>query len=422
MKTRPLIDLLVRRRRFRWFFVGLLSSRIGDTFHVIALSWLTLQIAGPAELGVLLLLGGIPGVISAPIAGHLVDRYGARLMLIIDNVTRAGIVSTVPLLIWTESLQIEYLYGVAFLTGLLATTTEIGQMVVVPALVDDEELDAANTLVSVIWDLSAWAGPALAGIVVQLAGAATAFTVDAVTFLIMGATATALPGRLRQETDVAGDAATSRGAAGTLSGFTELWRLRPVAALTTVALGVLLLTGALEVFFPTYAKEWLNVGAGGYGLLMSVAGLCSLLGTVLLTPRLGRLRPGVALAAVLTTRAVFLLPLVFTRTLPVAVIAVGISSAADGPFYPLNRSLMQRQVPEHLRGRVFGAMAAITSAGFPLGAALTGLLLVVVSPNVVVAVIAAAFLPLGALVLLVPELMRLPPVKTRVTEEPIVVD
>jgi MFS family permease len=401
MRPSALVDVLRRQRRFRWFFLGMLFSRIGDTFNVVALSWLVLDIAGPRELGAVLFLAGIPGALSAPLAGHLLDRFGARRVVLVENVLRAALVAAIPLLWWTGTLRMGYLY-VLVLLGAALIATEIAHDVAIPELVPDGDLEAANTLVSVIWDGSAWVGPALAGLVVQFAGVGVALLVDAATFVVMATTAWALPTRLDHG---GGEEREPGGSLGRLlGGFRLLWRLRPVAVMTGVAVGVLLLSGIQEVFMPAYSRSVLGVGAAGYGLIVSVAGFGSLLGTVLLTPLLARLRPGPAVALTVAVRGLFLAPLAVTRSLPVAATTAALSGAADGPFYPLSRSIVQRRVPAELRGRVAGARGAIGAVGYPTGAAVGGLLLGAFRPAVVVAVMVAAHVPLVAAILLTREL------------------
>jgi len=67
---------VARRPAFRRFWLGMMISRAGDAFTTVAVSWVVLDIAGPLQLGVVLLCFGLPRVVSGPIAGHVLDRTG----------------------------------------------------------------------------------------------------------------------------------------------------------------------------------------------------------------------------------------------------------------------------------------------------------------------------------------------------------
>ncbi|MGH7488577.1 MAG: MFS transporter, partial [bacterium] len=157
------IRVLGSRRRFRALFVGITASRLGDTFLGVALAWLTLTIGSPSDLGLLILVGGLPRVVSAPVAGHLLDRYGLRMVLGADNLLRGCLLLVIPVLSAVGELRIGYLYPLVVVTGLLASATEVGQEIAVPALVEDSELEVANSLLAATFDLAEWIGPAAAG-------------------------------------------------------------------------------------------------------------------------------------------------------------------------------------------------------------------------------------------------------------------
>ncbi|MDQ2811622.1 MAG: MFS transporter [Actinomycetota bacterium] len=413
MNLRQLLLVLRRRRAFRWLFFGMLFSRTGDAIGLVALSWLTLNIAGPRQLGLILFTAGVAAAVSAQPAGHLVDRFGIRPMLLAENLARAVIMTSVPVLLWTHALHLGYLYAAATLSAFFSSATEVGQEAIIPAIVPDAELDAANTLASLIWDGAAFLGPAVTGVIIQRVGIPAAFLVDVASFLAMSLTAIMLPGRLpdtragaghprHEEAEEAEDGRLSR----LLIGLRTLWQLRTVTAMTVIGLGVLAVGGAMEVFMPIYSREVLHAGALGYGLLASVAGIGSLAGTIFLTRYATRLRPGVALCVLLGLRALLLLPLALVRLLPVACAFMAGTSAADGPYYPISRSIIQRTVPAHLRGRVLGARLALSAGAFPLGAALAGLALGAFSVAAVLVGMAAVYVPLIVIALRARGLMR----------------
>jgi MFS family permease len=393
------VRVLARRRQFRVLFLGVSISRIGDTLFGVALAWLVLRIGTPADLGLLILIGGIPRAASAPIAGYLLDRYGPWRTLCLDNGLRSLLLLVIPLLSAMGALRVEYLYPLVIATGLLSSATEVGQEVLVPALVDDNELEMANAVLSATFDLAEWIGPALAGLTVALAGIDPAIFIDAGSFLVMAVAATALPS--------ATTGPVRRADHGTLSrfvqGFPALWAHRGVFALTLATVAVLGTDGALQVFWPTYSRGTLHSGAATYGLLISAAGIGSLAGTLLLTRPISRLPPSRALPLTIGGSGVCVLLFAIIHTvLPALLLAVLVGLLA-APFYPVSRAMLQRLVPERDRGRVFGARIAITTGGFPAGAAIGGLLLASTSLPATALIIAAAHIPIALRLLALPD-------------------
>ena len=391
------LAVLRRRPRLRVVILGLTASRLGDAFNAVALAWLVLDVGEPRDLGLLFLAAGIPRAFSAPLAGHLLDHFGLRTTLIADNLIRGALITIIPVLALTGELQTTHLYPIVFLAGVVSSVTDVGQEIVVPLLVDDDELDSANALLATTFDLSEWVGPVLAGLSVQAFGIEPALILNAVTFFVMALAATAVPRRSPQTQHDASDPPST--IAGLFRGFSLLWGLRPVFALTVMGVGVLLVDGALQVFWPTYTKEMLHSGPAAYGLLVSLAGVGSLVGTLILSPLIARLRSSTAVVLTVLLPAPALLPLAFVDNLAAAGVFAALFAMLAAPFYPISRSIMQRQVPEHLRGRVFGARVALNVWGFPFGAATGGLLLSAFGVGDVIPILVAAHLPMIAIAL-----------------------
>jgi MFS family permease len=165
---------VARRPAFRRFWLGMMISRAGDAFTTVALSWVVLDIAGPLQLGVVLLCFGLPRVVSGPVAGHVLDRAGRpdpRLLLAADNAVRGMLIAVVPVLLWLHHLVVADLYGIAVASALCSAVTEVAEAALVPRMVDDEHLEGANSLLAANWELAAIAGPVVSGVIVAAVGA-----------------------------------------------------------------------------------------------------------------------------------------------------------------------------------------------------------------------------------------------------------
>ncbi len=398
------LDVL-RRREFRYLFVGITCSRVGDAMALIVISWLALGIGGPQAVGLVTFAGAFVGPLSAPLIGYLLDRLGLRIILFADNVTRGILMLGLAILVQAGDTQLGYLVAFVVLSGLLSPATEIGQNIAVPILLDSNEIDAANRLISSSWEIAAWLGPAFAGVAMGLIGPAFVLYVDGATFLVMALVALALPGRL--EVHEKDEADASHGTIAQLrSGFRVFWQLRPVAILTIVGTANLFISGMMEVFLPAFNKLTLHEGPAQYGLLVSFAGVSCLCGTLFLSRLAVRLGYGPGIVAILAVRAIAILPLAFVGSWGLAAGLVAISAFPDGGFAPLSYSVQQRMIPAHMRGRVQGAKATLGVAGWPLGCAMGGVLFSALGAHWLAALMAICYVPLAVTVFLTPKLMR----------------
>lgn len=388
--------------RFRRLFFGMTLSRAGDAMSLVALIWVTLQNFGPALVGLVLLVSALPTLAAAPFAGVVVDRLGIRRAVVLDNSIRCLAAAVLAGVLWTGATSVPVLLGYAVLAGLTGPITEVAVDTATPGVVADEELDCANILLSTVWDLADLTGPVAAGLLIDAFGVPVVFAIDAITFLGM---AVLVP-------DAPGSAAATAGSTtkrGLGRGFRLLFTsYRAALWLTLISVFMLAVAGAQEVIYPVLVNERLGAGATAYGLFVSICGAASLLGTLLLAPHATRWAPHHALAVTIALRGILLVPLGLTRSYPIAASSAAASTLADGPFYPLCRTVQQRLVPLQDRARVTGARSAFNVLGYPLGNALGGLLVANLSTSTILICLATLHLvPIVAL-LTIPTMRALP--------------
>ena len=396
---------LTQRRRalggpaLRRLAAGLLLSRTGDQLTTIALLWLVLDLTGSgAAVGLVLLCAGLPPVVTGPLLGRMLDRWSPRRVMVADNLLRALLVGAIPALHWLGRLDLPLLYGLCMAAGALIPATDVGVRVVLPRLVDSDQLEHANALLSIGDQVSALVGPACGGLLVGLVGAPPVLLLDAVSFLAMAALVRPLP-------DPPTTAAPRPAVAG--SGIRAALKEPAVRVVLGVTLVYFLAYGPLEPALPVYSRDVLDTGAGGYGLLWSAFGAGALVGLATV-PVVRRLRPGLALAGNALAWGTALLPLLVVTGIAPAMLAFAVGGLIWAPYVTLESSLLQRLVPAHLLGRVFGVRRAVSAAAVPLGAAGGGLLLDTVPSTAVIGASAVACMLAGGAALCVPALRRLP--------------
>jgi MFS family permease len=392
----------LRRQAYFRLWLGQMVSRLGDQFTVIALLWFILQLTSSgAAVGLVVLCFELPGVVTGPLLGRLLDHMQPRVLMGIDNLLRALVIGLVPALYALGILQVWHVYFLALCAGALSPTTLVGVRVMLPHLVPDDELDQANALSSVNLQFAALVGPVTAGVLVAAAGAPFALLIDAASFIVMGLVVLTLP-EVPRARPVDG---SRRG--GRWLGFGALFAMKEVRALTLLALVFFFSYGPLEAALPVYNQDVLHMGAVGYGLLWTGFGIGALLGALGTGLVARRRRPGVLLATIAVLWGGLLAPLTFLRLLPPAMLFLGLAGCAWAPYTAVETSLMQRLIPPYMRGEVFGARTTVTTAASPLGAVFGGLLLGVTSAPTIIGLSALACVLSGVLGLLSPTLRRL---------------
>jgi MFS family permease len=402
MARTTVVGAPLRRPAFERLWLGLSISYLGDQFTLIALLWFVLQLTGSgAAVGLVILCFDLPGVITGSIFGRLLDRHQPRLVMGCDNLARAAIIAAIPTLYALGSLQLWHVFALALLAGALSPATTTGVRVLVPHLVDDNELERANALTATSLQFSYLVGPVLAGFTVASLGGPWALFIDSFSFLLMGLLALTLP-TITREPHGAQQAAANRGL-----GFGALFSLRYVPALTLLSLVFFFSYGPLEAALPLYSSEVLQANAGGYGLLWTGFGVGAFAGALTLTRLARHWRPSIALPMIAVLWGALLLPLFFIRELPLAMLFLAVAGASWAPYTPMETTLLQRLVPAEIRGQVFGARHSLVVAAAPLGAALGGVLLQYLSAPLVIAISGLACILAGLGGLLSPSLRRL---------------
>lgn len=393
----------LRSNAFLRLWLGLSISYLGDQFTTIALLWFVLQLTGSGvAISLVLLCFQLPSMLMGPLLGTLLDRWQPRLVMGIDNCARALLIGAIPALSLLGVLQLWQIYVLALLAGALSPATGAGVRVILPHLVVDDELPRANALSSTSLQFASLLGPALAGIVVTQIGGAFALLIDSVSFLLMGFLVFSLPSITRHTFDEASPVKPTW-----LSGFELFVRKKELLLLTSLSVIFFFSYGPLEAALPFYSERVLHAGAQGYGLLWTGFGVGALIGALFTSFVAARLRAGISQPLIAILWGGFLCPMMIFHSFPLALLCLALGACSWAPYLPIETSLLQRLIPPSMRGQVFGARLALTTAAAPLGTLIGGFLLQYLSPALVIGLSGIACILAGVVGFLSPTMRRL---------------
>ena len=161
--------------------VSALGSGIGGT--ALPLAAVLVLKATPIQMGLLVAISTAPVLVVGLPAGTWVDRLRRRPVLIAADVGRAVLLASIPLAALLHVLDIEQLYVVAALVGVLTVFFDVADQAFLPSVVPRESLVVANSTLGASDSVAEIGGPALAGGLVQWLSAPVAILFDAVSFL-----------------------------------------------------------------------------------------------------------------------------------------------------------------------------------------------------------------------------------------------
>jgi MFS family permease len=362
----------LRRREFRLLVGGQTISWIGNNFYEIAIMWLVLNLTGStAAMAGVAAVSTIPQLVFAPLAGVVADRVNRRLLALAMDLCRGVTILVLPTLAVLHHLAAWQVYVTAFVLFTLFTFFIPARQAILPNIVPDDELPAANGLFQAAMYGSLFAGFALGGLVVAAVGVIPALYIDAFSFvgsvlslLMMKTSGRAESAPAEERRTVLRDVAVS----------IRFIRSRPTLLAIFGFMGTIgLLVGPLLILPAPFSRSVLHAGARGYGLLEAGFMLGSLGGAIAGSRLTQVKRLGWLLIAVVNVAGLLLALVSYTNILPVAVaLYVSVGLVAGSLEVPL-MTLMQRLTPDAMRGRVLSATMMVNTAGIPLSVAVGGI-------------------------------------------------
>src|SRR5438067_1468503 len=355
MRSGPL-----RHKWFALFTATVTSGSIGDEIMRLALPLLVLDLTHDiGAAAILRVIETVPYVLFGAFAGALIDRSEKRRLLSITTVLSVIGTAFIP-------ISLGLLYGVAFLLGTLEVVWGItSDFSVVPALVEPEELTAANATYLTADRVARIVGPGLGGFAVgALAfsgayGSANALWLSALLYVPSLAVFLRVPAL--HDVDLGSIAPLTLGNVKTEvgEGFTFIWRSTVLRALFVLMFISNLGSQGMNTLLLFVLREEYRLDALTIGLALSFTGVIQIFGSAF-APRLARGRPlGLTMLIVVTIAALSSGMAAFARTWPTVVLAVTGRQLAWSAHIVYAFVPRQREVPAALRGRVNGAFRTL---------------------------------------------------------------
>ncbi|MHB8960894.1 MAG: MFS transporter, partial [Candidatus Limnocylindrales bacterium] len=379
---------------FSALWVGQVISLFGDRVNQIALGAFVYEVTNsPIALALTFLVGTIPNLLFSPFAGVFVDRWEQKQVLVVSDILRAAFVLLIPVAVL---VNVWLAYPLVFAVTTVSIFFRPARQAVLPRIVPDDELLAANSAMWVGETIADIPSYTLAGLFVLFLASSLplAFWFDAATYLASAALLATMivPPVIRKDRDVAGSAAAdeAEGAAEPAStpasvgrDLREGWaflRHETVLLANTLqgtagqfAIGILTVASLLLAYKITPGS--VDEGRATWGFMEAAIGLGNLVGGFAIGLLAGRMRKGPMVAAAYTAFGLCLVLVGFTNTVPVMLALMFGIGVANLAFVIPSQTLFQERTPPELIGRVVSFRFALVFGGMSVAMGLGGLLI-----------------------------------------------
>ncbi len=348
-------------RSFIRLWVAQAISLFGESFSTIAQAFVILNMTGSAtSMGFSMALGSLPRLLASLFGGVAVDRFERKRVLVTVDIVSGCLDLALAFIILVGKVQVWHIYAATATRSLARAFYDPAVNSLVPALVDKKALVRANALQQSAMYIASAAGPALAGIMVERAGAGPAVLLASLTFLSSSLL-------------LATTRASSRPISSGKSMWQDLWaglayvHQRKWIISVSIAFGLVnMVSGVRTVVMPFICRDLYRSGIVGYGMTLSVASAGSLVAATVLAAlkRLPHKHRVISTAMVgfgLSSIALALCPSL-AWALPVCFMI-----GATGPIMcTCANALYQEVVPSELMGRIYAFRVTLAVALVPL--------------------------------------------------------
>ncbi len=347
------------------------ASQLGDWLYNAALLGYVYTATGSAGwVGAATIVRLLPYVLLGPVGGMIADRYDRRTVLLTGDIVRCLLMLVLAASVASGS-PVGVVIALTALASAAGTAERPAAMALLPRLVGEARLGAANALLHTVQDLGVVAGPAIGAVLLAVAPDEVAFAVNALTFAVSAVLISTMARRAGPAGGRVGETAGRQ-----LRDGLKAARLTPfVVPLFLVVAMVEFTYGAQTVQLVLYAEQRLDLGAEGYGYLLAAAGVGGLLSAAV-NARLAsssRVSGIVVGAGVLfcATQVVY----AGVDDLVLAVIATLLGGVGVVACEVVAETALARVAPSDVLGRVMGVFDALSVAAMVAGAVSAPLLI-----------------------------------------------
>jgi MFS family permease len=356
-----------RHRDFALFWLAFVGTGVAMSMAQVAIGWQVYAVReNPLDLGLIGLAEFLPLLLFALPAGHVADRFPRRtvyaLMVTVDIVVFASLLAVTL----GGADRVWPFFALAFLTGSGSAFGAAAGRALTPSLVPQEILVSALAQRSIAFQLSLVVGPAAGGLLFAVRAELVYIVAICLSVVALGCVLSLRKGR---------EPAVSAGTADfgeVLAGVRLIRRTRVLFGAISLDLFAVLFGGAVALL-PVFAKDILDVGPAGLGLLRTAPAIGSFVAALALARFPVRRRAGPTLLVVVACFGACMVVFGLSREMWLSLLALALAGAFDLVSVVLRSTILPLVTPDEVRGRVNAVEMVFIGASNELGAFESGL-------------------------------------------------
>jgi MFS family permease len=330
--------------------------------QAVAVGWQVYEITKrPLDLGLVGLAQFLPGIVLFLLAGHVADTFNRKKVLIACDVGFG--VCFVFLLFFAlhRTQSVAAIYAVLVLLGIVRSFNGPSSRAILPHLVPEQYFQNSVAWASGIFQLATILGPVLGGLIYAI------FRGPAAVYLIAAATtAVAIGLLLRIRVSLKVRAKTETTKSSIFEGFRYIWREKLILGAISLDLFAVLLGGAVALL-PVFAKEILQTGPWGLGILRGAPGVGAGIMAIVIAYKPLKKNAGATMLWCVAAFGLFTVLFGVSRSMVFSIFALFMVGATDMVSVIVRGTLIQVATPDQMRGRVNAVDMIFIGASNELG-------------------------------------------------------
>jgi MFS family permease len=351
---------LLRHRSFVLYWLARTSSTGAYQMMAVAVGWQLYELTNnPLDLGIVGLVQFVPLLALTLITGQVSDRYDRRALIRITQTAKA--LAAVALAVGTAGgwLTRELMFTILFVIGIARAFEMPTLHAIVPDIVPQSVMSRAIASAATAQQTAIISGPAIGG-VIYVFGPSTVYLTCAAIFALAAVLVSLI------HTTLAKQDRSPISLASLFAGFNYI-RNRQVL-LGVISLDMFAVTlGGVTALMPIYARDILETGPWGLGLLRSAPAIGALLMSLVLSQYMITARGGRWLFASVAVYGVAITIFGISTSLIISMAALACFGAADAISVVIRHSLVLSRTPNEMRGRVMSVNTLFSGTTGMLG-------------------------------------------------------
>ena len=354
-----------RHSSYSRYFLSRFCTSFGAQIVSICVAWQIYdQTLNKALLGWIGLVQFLPALVLVVVTGVTADRFGRRNVMGLAVLVETGCALAILALAISGHFDPVWVLAALAVFGIARAFYSPASSSLAVNLVPTEDFANAVGWITASWQLASILGPVAGSLLYEL-GAPVAYGTAVALFLVAGALILTIPKPPKRTSREPTTLSTL------LGGFAYVWKEKVVLGAISLDLFAVLLGGAVALL-PVYARDILDLGPSGLGLLRAAPGVGAVVMIGIITAFPVRDHAGIVLFVCVALFGLATMVFGASTLAWLSILALGLIGAFDMVSVYIREILLQLWTPDEVRGRVSAVNSVFLGASNELGEARAG--------------------------------------------------